>query len=267
MLARARGAAGRQMSCRTYHQTAIKAGQTPKLTPNRVILPRQHLSPHSPRSLFIQTEETPNVSALKFIPTGTSVLPSPDFPSVSYLTPQSTTTSPLAQKLFAIDGVRSVMYGYDFITVEKEDEVPWGPLKPEIFSLIMEYVSSGKPILSDTTPQAQSTDIHEDDSETVQMIKELLATRIRPAIQEDGGDVDFRGFNAETGVVEINLRGSCRSCSSSVVTLKNGIESMLTHYVADVKGVEQVMDEEEVIAESEFEKFEQRLREKAQSVT
>ena len=107
-------------------------------------------------------------------------------------------------------------------------------------------------------PSADSLSILEDDTETVQMIKELLETRVRPAIQEDGGDIEFRGF--EDGWVKLKLRGACRTCDSSTVTLRNGIESMLQHYIEDVKGVDQVMDQEESIAMHEFAKFEEKLR-------
>lgn len=148
--------------------------------------------------------------------------------------------SPLAAKLLNIDGITSVFYGSDFITVTKAADADWAHVKPEVFSLITETVTSGEQIVN--TVENRDTDagqedheldkvsFNEQDSEVVGMIKELLETRIRPAIQEDGGDIEFRGF--ENGQVLLKLRGACRTCDSSTVTLKNGIESMLKHYVS-----------------------------------
>lgn len=137
-----------------------------------------------------------------------------------------------------IDGVTSVFYGADFITVTKSGEASWAHIKPEVFSLITEAVTSGAQIVNviDSEPgeeqegEVDSLSYNENDSEVVGMIKELLETRIRPAIQEDGGDIDFKGF--EDGHVLLKLRGACRTCDSSTVTLKNGIEGMLMHYVS-----------------------------------
>lgn len=138
-------------------------------------------------------------------------------------------------------------------------------MKPEIYSLLMEFFSaSDRPVVQEGPLEENSgpadTRIHEDDSEVVAMIKELLDTRVRPAIQEDGGDLEYKGFDEETGVVQLMLKGSCRGCDSSAVTLKNGIERMLMHYVPEVQSVEQVQSEEEKIAADEFSKFEARLR-------
>lgn len=178
--------------------------------------------------MFIQTETTPNPSALKFIP-GTAVLPE-GAGSVEYMDGRDTHSSPLARKLFAVDGVRSVFYGPDFITVTKSEDAQWPFIKPEVFSLITETLTSGEPVVTEGTRAAEDTQFVEGDSEVVGMIKELLDTRIRPAIQEDGGDIEYRGF--ENGTVKLKLRGACRTCDSSTVTLKNGIESMLMHYVS-----------------------------------
>ena len=138
-----------------------------------------------------------------------------------------------------IDGVKSVFYGPDFITVTKVSDADWAHLNPEIFSLITETINSGESIVNTiASASADSAAVdavggslmaHESDSEVVGMIKELLETRIRPAIQDDGGDIEYRGF--ENGKVLLKLRGACRTCDSSTVTLKNGIENMLTHYV------------------------------------
>ena len=146
--------------------------------------------------------------------------------------------SPLAAQLLNIDGVNSVFYGSDYITITKAGDASWAHIKPEIFSLITEAVSSGSPIVNtierggegEKRVETDSLEYQEGDDEVVGMIKELLETRIRPAIQEDGGDIEYRGF--EDGKVLLKLRGACRTCDSSTVTLKNGIESMLMHYVS-----------------------------------
>jgi len=168
-----------------------------------------------------------------------------------------------------VDGVTAVFYGADFITITKAPDANWAHIKPEVFSLLTEAVSSGAQIVNlSASPMSadgnemgieeDSLSYNENDSEVVGMIKELLETRIRPAIQEDGGDIEFRGF--EDGNVLLKLRGACRTCDSSTVTLKNGIEGMLMHYIEEVKGVVQVMDQEEEIAMQEFAKFEEKLR-------
>jgi NFU1 iron-sulfur cluster scaffold homolog, mitochondrial len=177
--------------------------------------------------------------ALKFNP-NTQVLPaSIKSQFLEYLTPRSTLApphpSPLAAKLFNVDGVTSVFFGSDYITVTKDSATPWAHVKPEVFSLINEFVLSGQPLVNTVEDKAgesgqegtekDSLEYDENDSEVVGMIKELLDTRIRPAIQEDGGDLEFRGFH--DGQVLLKLRGACRTCDSSTVTLKNGIESML----------------------------------------
>ncbi|OQO08452.1 hypothetical protein B0A48_06322 [Cryoendolithus antarcticus] len=230
----------------------------------------------SRRTIFIQTEPTPNTDALKFKP-NTNVLPD-SFPStfLEYTTPRSTLSpphpSPLAAELMNVDGVRSVFYGKDYITITKDAATPWAHVKPEVFSLITEAVTNGKSFVNVVAAKegeegqgssASEADAVYDpaDQEVVDMILELLETRIRPAIQEDGGDIEFRGFDAE-GQVLLKLRGACRTCDSSTVTLKNGIESMLMHYIEEVKGVRQVLDPEEEIAMAEFAKFEEKLKAK-----
>ncbi|PGH19091.1 hypothetical protein AJ79_00125 [Helicocarpus griseus UAMH5409] len=257
-----------------------QAAKIPVLSRHRPTLhPRHQPSPQGwqmsaplgSRTIFIQTENTPNADALKFIPNHT-VLPE-NFPTsfLEYLSPRSTLAppypSPLAAKLLNVDGVSAVFYGPDFITITKAGDANWAHIKPEVFSLITEAVTAGEPIVnvaqnkdgSAAAPQEEdSLSYNEDDDEVVGMIKELLETRIRPAIQEDGGDIEFRGF--EDGMVFLKLRGACRTCDSSTVTLKNGIESMLMHYIEEVTGVTQVLDQEEEVAMSEFAKFEEKLR-------
>lgn len=192
------------------------------------------LHPVFQRNLFIQTASTPNPSALKFLP-GQPVLPASHPGTMEFLSGRSATGSPLARKLFAVDGVTSVFYGPDFITVTKADEANWAHIKPEVFALITETLSSGEPVVAEDangTGMAPDTAPQEGDSEVVEMIKELLDTRIRPSIQEDGGDLEYMGFDEETGIVKLKLRGACRTCDSSTVTLTHGIESMLMHYVS-----------------------------------
>ncbi|KAI1765851.1 HIRA-interacting protein 5 [Hypoxylon sp. FL1150] len=258
-------------AARLAHTSSQSLGISARLRPSlQAAAPT--LVPRGARSIFIQTEDTPNPDALKFLP-NTRVLPlDVSIPFIEYLNPRSTIApphpSPLAAQLMGIDGVTAVFYGSDFITVTKSSDANWVHIKPEIFSLITETVTSGQEIVTvskkDSTEGGQETanedslSFNENDSEVVGMIKELLETRIRPAIQEDGGDIEFRGF--EDGYVSLKLRGACRTCDSSTVTLKNGIEAMLMHYVEEVKGVHQVLDQEEEIAMKEFAKFEEKLR-------
>ncbi|XP_049380701.1 nifU-like protein 4, mitochondrial [Solanum stenotomum] len=194
------------------------------------------------RTMFIQTQSTPNPLSLMFYP-GKPVVEagSADFPNA-----RSAMNSPLAKALFGIDGITRVFFGSDFITVTKSEEASWDFLKPEIFAAIMDFFSSGNPVFLDSsTAASMDTAIHEDDSEIVAMIKELLETRIRPAVQDDGGDIVYRGFDPDTGVVKLKMQGACSGCPSSSVTLKSGIENMLMHYVPEVKSVEQELDEDE----------------------
>ncbi|MBA0721323.1 hypothetical protein Golax_008882 [Gossypium laxum] len=183
------------------------------------------------RSMFIQTQSTPNPSSLMFYP-GKAVMEvgSADFPNA-----RSAMNSPLAKALYGIDGITRVFFGSDFITVTKSDDASWDLLKPEIFAAIMDFYSSGQPLFLDSkTASSMDTAIHEDDSETVAMIKELLETRIRPAVQDDGGDIEYRGFDPDIGIVKLKMQGACSGCPSSSVTLKSGIENMLMHYVPEV---------------------------------
>ncbi|KAG8390768.1 hypothetical protein BUALT_Bualt01G0117800 [Buddleja alternifolia] len=194
------------------------------------------------RSMFIQTQSTPNPASLMFHP-GKPVMESgsADFPNA-----RSAMSSPLAKNLFGIDGITRVFFGSDFVTVTKSEDTSWDFLKPEIFAAIMDFYSSGQPLILDsTTAASMDTAIQEDDSETVAMIKELLETRIRPAVQDDGGDIEYVGFDTESGIVKLKMQGACSGCPSSSVTLKSGIENMLMHYVPEVKGVEQELDAED----------------------
>jgi len=194
------------------------------------------------RTMFIQTETTPNEDSLKFIP-GVPVMGEEG--TAEFLDTRSALASPLAIRLMGVEGVSTVFYGPDFITVSKDSENPWAIVKPEIYSILMEHFSSGQVLFRSAEERAQAgpqdTRILDTDSETVAMIKELLETRVRPAIMEDGGDIEYRGFDeGGSGIVSVKLKGSCRGCDSSTVTLKSGIERMLMHYIPEVKGVEQV---------------------------
>lgn len=201
------------------------------------------------RNPFIQTSETPNEQALKFLPL-IKILQ--DNQTKEFLSGREAASSPLALKLFSIDGIRSVMFGSDFITIEKSNNFDWSLLKPEIFSILTEYLTNGTPILLEDNVDEYGNSlltndmaINEDDDEVVSMIKELIFTRIRPAIQDDGGDIEFVNFNEEDGTVYLRLKGACRSCDSSSVTLKNGIESMLKHYIEEVNLVEPIEEEQQ----------------------
>lgn len=174
-----------------------------------------------------------------------------DFPTVS--TAQG---SPLAKLLFRVPGVRSVFFGNTFITISKTDDADWATIKPEVFAIIMDFFVSGLPVISEKRTEEDVVTNPEDD-ETVLMIKELLDSKIRPTVQEDGGDIIFKGF--DNGIVKLRMQGSCSSCPSSIVTLKNGIENMLQFYIPEVLGVEQVTDKVDDIANEEFQKFEQKI--------
>lgn len=208
----------------------------------------------SVRQLSIQTQDTPNPRSLKFLP-GKPVLGSGtlDFPS-----PSSAGGSSLARDLFGIEGVKSVFFGPDFITVTKTDEdVEWTDIKRHALEAIAKFFESGDPI---TTGAAHPESSHsEDDDDIVSMIKELLDTRIRPTVQEDGGDVIFKGF--EGGTVKLKLVGSCTGCPSSTVTLKNGIQNMMQFYIPEVQNVEQVEDEVDEINAKVFSELERKLQE------
>jgi len=212
------------------------------------------------RTMFIQTQDTPNPSSLKFLP-GRAVLEGGgtiDIPNIS-----AAQGSPLAKLLFRIEGVRGVFFGPEFITVTKYDEegYEWKIMKPEIFAIIMDFFNSGLPVVhASMEASGASTEVYDDDDDTVAMIKELLDTRIRPTVQEDGGDIIYQSF--DDGVVKLKMQGSCTSCPSSVVTLKNGVQNMLQFYIPEVVSVEQVFDEADEMQSSELRKLEQKLKKK-----
>ncbi|XP_028651778.1 NFU1 iron-sulfur cluster scaffold homolog, mitochondrial [Erpetoichthys calabaricus] len=206
------------------------------------------------RHLLIQTQDTPNPSSLKFLP-GQKVL---EKGTVDFRSAEEAENSALARELFQIEGVKSVFFGPDFITVNKiGDEVDWRDLKPQISEVITTFLERGEPVLTEV--QHAENSHSEEDDEIVSMIKELLDTRIRPTVQEDGGDVIFKGF--EDGVVKLKLVGSCTGCPSSTVTLKNGIENMLQFYIPEVEEVEQVIEELDEINMKAFTKLEKKIQE------
>jgi Fe-S cluster biogenesis protein NfuA len=185
------------------------------------------------RLMFIQTEETPNPLTLKFLP-GRTVLGAgtADFPSIA----AAEGKSPLAETLFDIEGVGGVFLGPDFITVTKRPEADWPVMKPAILGAIMEHFTANRPIVNQHTDN--SSQASEEDDPVVSQIKELLDTRVRPAVAMDGGDIQFQGF--EKGVVYLTMKGSCSGCPSSTATLKAGIENMLRHYIPEVSEVRAV---------------------------
>ena len=187
--------------------------------------------------MFIQTEPTPNPATLKFLP-GEPVMAqgTSHFPDAI-----SASRSPLAERLFEVDGITGVFFGSDFVTVTKGADAEWQLLKPTILGVIMEHYVSGAPLLNDQAEpaaEAEKPEVSEEDTEIVTQIKELLETRVRPAVAQDGGDIIFHGY--EDGVVMLEMFGACSGCPSSAVTLKNGIENMLRHYIPEVTEVRAV---------------------------
>ena len=185
--------------------------------------------------MFIQTEATPNPATLKFLP-GREVMG--DGRVADFADADTAAASPLARRLFEVDGVTGVFFGSDFITVTKADG-EWQHLKPALLGAIMEHFTSGAPVIHEGNGGADVHAAHEgDDVEIVDQIKELLDTRVRPAVAQDGGDITFQGY--DNGVVYLNMQGACSGCPSSTITLKRGVENMLRHYVPEVTEVRQV---------------------------
>ncbi|MCC6918181.1 MAG: NifU family protein [Alphaproteobacteria bacterium] len=189
--------------------------------------------------MFIQTESTPNPATLKFLPNrdvaGEGALY--DFPDAT-----SAARSPLARALFEVEGVTRVFFGADFVAVTKADG-EWKHLKPPILGAIMEHFQSGQPLMGEGAAAAAEDEdgpigvTSEEDEDVVEQIVEIIETRVRPAVAQDGGDIIFRGFDSESGTVYLKMRGACSGCPSSTATLKGGIEKMLKHYVPEVNTV------------------------------
>jgi Fe-S cluster biogenesis protein NfuA len=186
--------------------------------------------------MFIETEGTPNPATLKFLP-GRTVMPAgtADFPNAA-----AAAASPLAQALFALPGVGRVFLGADFVTVTKDHDSDWQALRPQVLGAIMDHFLAGRPVIEGTSAAAEEDEIEvaPEDREIVAQIRELIDTRVRPAVAMDGGDIVFRKF--EDGIVHLRLQGSCSGCPSSRATLKHGIETMLKHYVPEVVAVQAV---------------------------
>ncbi|WP_312526789.1 NifU family protein [Paracoccus sp. (in: a-proteobacteria)] len=184
--------------------------------------------------MFIQTETTPNPATLKFLP-GETVLGqgTADFP-----TADAAATSPLARRIFDVNGVAGVFLGSDFITVTKSDAAVWDHLKPSVLGAIMEHFQSGATAIEGTAATGGHVSHDGPDSDIVNQIKELLDTRVRPAVAQDGGDITFHGF--DRGVVYLHMQGACAGCPSSTLTLKMGIENLLRHYIPEVTEVRPV---------------------------
>jgi Fe-S cluster biogenesis protein NfuA len=184
--------------------------------------------------MFIQTESTPNPATLKFLP-GQSVL---DAGTADFPTGDTAGDSPLAQRIFAVDGVAAVFFGTDFVTVTKEEPVAWDHIKPAILGAIMEHYQSGQPVMVGEAANVGRAAHDGPDGEIVGQIKELLDTRVRPAVAQDGGDITFHGF--DRGIVYLHMQGACAGCPSSTLTLKMGIENLLRHYIPEVTEVRPV---------------------------
>jgi Fe-S cluster biogenesis protein NfuA len=187
--------------------------------------------------MFIQTESTPNPATLKFLP-GDTVLGrgTADLPDA-----ESAQKSPLARRIFAVPGVAGVFLGSDFVTVTKDASVEWDHIKPAVLGAVMDHFQSGDPVMIDggAAQAASGHAAHEGaDAAIVEQIKELLDTRVRPAVAQDGGDITFHGF--ERGVVYLHMQGACAGCPSSTLTLKMGIENLLRHYIPEVTEVRPV---------------------------
>ena len=188
--------------------------------------------------MFIQTEHTPNPQTLKFLP-GRVVMGEG---TAFFQNKSESTDSPLAKKLFTVEGVTGVFLGSDFITITKNEDLDWQVLKPIVLGSIMDHYNSGEEIITkafaDEVNKSTSSSDTNNDSDIVKQIKELLDTRVRPAVAMDGGDIVFQSF--EKGVVYLHMQGACAGCPSSTATLKMGIENMLKHYIPEVKEVRPV---------------------------
>jgi len=183
--------------------------------------------------MFIQTELTPNPSTLKFMP-GRIVMKEG---TAFYQNKNESSSSPLAKRIFAVDGVKGVFFGSDFITITKAEETDWQVLKPPVLGAIMDHYNSGEEIITGAAAvnKADSMVVNENDSDIVKQIKELLDTRVRPAVAMDGGDIIYKDYTK--GILYLHMQGACSGCPSSTATLKMGIENMLKHYIPELQEV------------------------------
>jgi Fe-S cluster biogenesis protein NfuA len=187
--------------------------------------------------MFIQTEATPNPQTLKFLP-GRQLLPGG---SREFATATEGAASPLARALFRLDGVKRVYFGDDFLTVTKDPDQDWSHMKAPILAEIMDHFTSGAALIEDPEAAADEEVYEGETAQVVAEIKDLIDTRIRPAVAQDGGDILFARFEPDTGVVWLNMRGACSGCPSSAATLKSGVENLLRHYIPEVTRVEQTL--------------------------
>lgn len=190
--------------------------------------------------MFIQTQSTPNPATLKFLP-GKEVSPAANR---EYRTSDEAADSPLAVAIFSLNGVEGVFLGADFLAVSKTEQTDWSYLKPQVLAAIMDHYMSGMPVLTDSvsaTASAPTEDYEGETAEIVAEIKQLIDARVRPAVAQDGGDIEFHRFDVQTGVVQLIMRGACSGCPSSTMTLKQGVENLLRHYVPEVNAVEAVL--------------------------
>ncbi|MAZ80358.1 MAG: NifU family protein [Rickettsiales bacterium] len=187
--------------------------------------------------MFIQCEETPNPETLKFIPDGQIV--AGDRICEFLNQKQASNISPLAMQLFTIDGIKSLFFGRDFITITKKKDYDWEYIKSHINANILDFYISGKEIFFHKIDNNEQSS--EEDSDIIKQIKELIEIKVRPAVAMDGGDITFHSF--DDGIVRLQLKGACQGCPSSSITLKNGIENMLKHYIPEVEAVEQILED------------------------
>lgn len=186
--------------------------------------------------MFIQTENTPNPQTIKFLP-GETIL---EKGTKSFENQEDAKISPLASALFSVNHVKTVFFGTDFISITKSEQADWSILKPEILTTIMEHFVAGHPIFTADNGNEKTADSASDDDPITKQIKEILDSHIRPAVANDGGDIVFHSFDSETGTVYLEMHGACSGCPSSTITLKNGIENLLKHYIPEVNQVESV---------------------------
>ena len=228
------------------------------------------------RNIFVQIDKTPNVYSLKFTPAGHSVMPENKTLNVSSYK-DALKTSDLARELFIIEGVTNVFMTDTFISVTIDDTSKWVDIQGNVVSVINDFLLSQQPILKEIKSGGdEGEDVggleeanYDDDDEVVAIIRELIDTRIRPNVQYDGGDVVYRGFDHETGIVKLELAGACKGCASSNITLYNGIERMLTFYIPEVSGIEEVQSEEnqrlQEISQAAFDAVNKKLDDKLEN--
>uniref|UniRef100_A0AC34QKD7 NFU1 iron-sulfur cluster scaffold homolog, mitochondrial n=1 Tax=Panagrolaimus sp. JU765 TaxID=591449 RepID=A0AC34QKD7_9BILA len=223
---------------------------------HRKFLSVQSMIRQPSQSIFIRVQETPNPMTLLFSP-GEKILDDSGR-TYEFTSAAGASQSPLAIQLFRVEGVKKVFFGEDFISITKEDEEDdWAVMKPKIFATIMDYLQTGKPVITDMehmSSQPTDTTILPEDDDVVAMIKELLESRIKPMVQDDGGDVVYMGY--DDGVVKLKLQGACTGCPSSGVTLKSGIKNMMQFYIPEIKDVIEVKDDKDDLVEKALEEFE-----------